>query len=136
MNVRRKIKRWKKCFQLLYYKLRYQIELEQCTIPTVGPGKYVSVVRKGSIVELIRHRKPGKPGIIRMIPNQGMHGFHVEHYVDDKMQWRTHLSYDQLIQCGQQSQEMPLRSIVAEKDVVDQLKDAVEQSETKKNIKR
>lgn len=94
---------WKKRFsnfvRKLYYKYWVGVELGlNGTIPACfGPGKYVSVKKRGPYVEIVGHKRFNNipTGTIRLIPCQYNHGVMVEYISPDgKVKCRTNCNYD------------------------------------------
>jgi len=84
-------------FKRLYYKTFYKWNMGLAggsLIPKTGKGKYVSVYRKGDIIQIID--EAGIYDEIRIIPFQPNHGVMVERLKDGKVKERNILSIDQL----------------------------------------
>jgi hypothetical protein len=91
----------KQDYKKLFYKVLYGWNMSGfggTMIPTTGKGKYVSVYRKGDIIQ-IKHES-GYDDLqfdeIRIIPYQPNHGVMVERWKDCKMYNRHHLDIKQL----------------------------------------
>ena len=84
-------------FKRLYYKIfhKWNIGIEKGTmIPKTGKGKYVSVYRKGDVIQIVDEE--GIYDEIRIIPYQPNHGVMIERLKDGKVKERHHLGIDQL----------------------------------------
>lgn len=100
-STRRWWKSWlKQDYKRLFYKLFYGWEVggfNGTMIPDTGKGKFVSVYRKGDIIQ-IKHES-GYEFLeydeIRIIPYQPNHGVMVEFWKNGKMHGRTHLDIQQ-----------------------------------------
>ena len=97
--------------QRLYYRIFHNIKMggfNDSFIPHLGKGKFVDVIRKGNIIDIISHTDhPNiKQGTIRLIPYQENHGVMIEFInVEGEMEWRTHMDYDFFYSKGHRSQE-------------------------------
>ena len=83
------IKRW-------YYSSVYKFNMgaNGTMMPDTGKGKYVSVYRKGDIIQIID--ESGKNDEIRIIPYQPNHGIMVERLKNGKLCERNLLDIEQL----------------------------------------
>lgn len=62
-------------------------------IPTLGRGKYVDIIRKGDIVDVISHSNHDLiADTLRIIPCRYNHGFFIERWVNNKLCGRAILS--------------------------------------------
>ena len=93
--------RLKQDYKKLFYKYIYGWEMggfNGTLTPYTGKGKYISVYRKGDIIQ-IKHES-GYDDLqfdeIRIIPYQPNHGVMVERWKDGKMYSRRHLDIQQL----------------------------------------
>lgn len=87
----------KQDYKRLFYRLLYgwnMSAINDTMIPDTGKGKYVSVYRKGDIIQIIDEE--GVHDEIRIIPYQPNHGVMIERLKDGKMVERHHLGIDQL----------------------------------------
>lgn len=87
----------KQDYKRLFYKLLYGWNMSAINgtmIPDTGKGKYVSVYRKGDIIQIID--EGGVYDEIRIIPYQPNHGVMIERLKNGKMVERHHLGIDQL----------------------------------------
>ncbi len=94
----------------LYYKLRYNIEIEndKTMCYNLGRGKYVSVIRKGNYIDIINHKTivtPEKTEFIRLVPYQPNHGIMVEYWENNKLTFRTHCGFEMFKKMGNLIQE-------------------------------
>lgn len=90
----------KQDYKRLFYKYFYGWNMgafDGTMIPDTGKGKYVSVYRKGDIIQ-IKHES-GYDDLqfdeIRIIPYQPNHGVMVERWKDGKMKDRQHMDIQQ-----------------------------------------
>ena len=81
---------------ILFYKLRYGFKVGKydTLMPETGKGKYVSVYRKGDIIQIID--ETGKNNEIRIIPYQPNHGVMIEVLKNGKIYSRNTLDIEQL----------------------------------------
>lgn len=87
---------FKKDLGRLFYKLRgLNVRSGACCgstmLPDVGKGRFVSVLRKGSIIQIIPevdYSEYNKYGEVRLIPVKGHHGIMVEIIKDGKLKCR------------------------------------------------
>lgn len=95
---KRRLRRLRHRARKSWYEQRHGIQ-PGSMLPALKRGKYVSVLRKGSYIDLI----PEQPdyfsdgftfplgSFIRLIPYQGNHGLMVEYWSSPvTMRWRTH----------------------------------------------
>jgi len=98
-STRRFWKSWtKQDFKRLYYKLRYgwKMGLNATMLPSTGKGKYVSVYRKGDIIQIVDEQGGLEYDEVRLIPFQPNHGIMVERWKDGRLNGRNHLDIRQL----------------------------------------
>lgn len=77
--------KWKiNSFRRFWINLRYNIKigLDASVLPKLGKGKYVSVIRKGDIIDVDEHSLNEK---FRFIPYKENHGFMIEYWKDEKL---------------------------------------------------
>ena len=87
----------KQDYKRLFYKFFYGWKLggfNGTMIPSTGKGKYVSVYRKGDIIQIVDEE--GVHDEIRIIPYKQNHGVMIERLKNGKMHSRYHLGIDQL----------------------------------------
>lgn len=92
----------KQDYKRLFYKFIYGWNMNGFSgtlIPNTGKGKYVSVYRKGDVIQ-IKHESGYYDDLqfdeIRIIPYQPNHGVMVERWKGGKMKDRHHLDIKQL----------------------------------------
>lgn len=86
----RKLKRF-------YYEFFYGFDMNYRSgtmLPKTGKGKYVSVYRKGDIIQIIDERSENNE--IRIIPFQPNHGVMIESLKNGKLITRNHLDIEKL----------------------------------------
>ena len=98
-------------FRKLWYRLKYGIEfgLDKTLLPDYGEGSFVSVFRKGDLIDIVAHKRMNNvsTGTIRLVPCRYNHGMMVEYWGDNgELHWRTHLDYDALYRHGSMGQEI------------------------------
>jgi len=84
-------------FKRLYYKIIFRWNMGSMggtMIPKTGKGRFVSVYRKGDIIQIID--EGGVYDEIRIIPFQPNHGVMIERLKDGKVAERNHLDIGQL----------------------------------------
>jgi hypothetical protein len=86
----------KQDYKRLFYKYVYgwKVGIYDTLIPQTGKGKYVSVYRKGDIIQIID--ETGENNEIRIIPYQPNHGVMVEVLKNGKVNSRSILDIEQL----------------------------------------
>jgi hypothetical protein len=101
-------KKWWASLRRFYYKWVHSIDTAPFTgslLPELGSGKYVSVFRRGSYIDIVSHQDtPLAPmGLIRLVPTQYNHGVMVEFWeeyqgedggVNSYLRWRTPCQYE------------------------------------------
>jgi hypothetical protein len=82
-----------------YHSLRgrRRVGADGSMFPVLGRGRYVSVYRHGSFLDM-RDERTGDE--IRLVPYQPNHGVMVECWRDGRMCWRTHCSLDDFRRMG------------------------------------
>ena len=101
---------FKQDLQRLYYRVFHNIISKDFNslLPTLGRGKFVDVIRRGSLIDIISHSDcpDTKQGTIRIIPCQYNHGVMIE-FINQQgqMEWRTHMDYRSLYLRGSGAQE-------------------------------
>jgi len=83
-------------FRIWWYKARYNIEMgdvDSSMMPTFGEGVFVSVIKKGNIIDII-DKKYNR--FLRIIPYQPNHGFMVEVWENNKMTRRNHMDINMI----------------------------------------
>ena len=60
-------------------------------LPQLGKGKFVSVYRKGSYIDIVDEKTQN---IMRLIPCQRNHGIMIEEIVNGKLCARMHMDYN------------------------------------------
>ncbi len=96
-NLRKYWKSWIiRDYKRWYYKTFHKFNMggDGTLIPDTGKGKYVSVYRKGDIIQIID--ESGEYDEIRIIPYQPNHGVMVECIKNGNVSWRRHLNIQQL----------------------------------------
>lgn len=86
------LKRW-------WYKTRWGINMEPFSgsmLPDFGKGKFVSVYKKGGIIDVVGEYKDYAGHMIRLIPYQPNHGLMIEVWVDGHMRCRHHCDINML----------------------------------------
>lgn len=83
-----------------WYALRYGIPTgdDGSMLPQWGPGRFVSVEKRGPYIDITRHERPGDGfcdpvETIRLVPYQPNHGLMVECWRGGRLTWRTHADF-------------------------------------------
>lgn len=79
-----------------WYRVVYNIEtgsVDGSMLPCLGKGKFISIIKKGDIIELIDEKNNR---FLRVIPYQPNHGFMVEVWENKKMTLRSHMDIKML----------------------------------------
>ena len=82
-----------------WYKLRWGIDMEPfkgSLLPEFGKGRFVSVYKKGGIIDIVGESADYKGHMIRLIPVQYNHGLMVEVWENGQMVRRTHADINML----------------------------------------
>lgn len=88
--------RLKQYITRLYYRIFHNIiccGFDNSILPKFGKGKYISVYRKGSYIDIINE---DTKNFIRIIPSQESHGIYVERWENNRITSRNILEYRQL----------------------------------------
>lgn len=104
-TVRRKLRRTRWAATRLWYRRRYGVKIglgNGTMMPQLGKGKYVSVRRRGALLDITDERT-GE--MIRLIPYQPNHGVMVEFWRAGNSSWRTHCDFGRFKAMGVQERE-------------------------------
>ena len=86
----------KQDYKKLFYKILYgwKMGFNYTFITNTGKGKYVSVYRKGDIIQILDEERVHNE--VRIIPYQPNHGVMIEIWKNDKLISRNNLDIEQL----------------------------------------